>query len=222
MRATAEPLQFSPQTRWINYDSGLLQTSSMSSSALVRYGRISEVARIVGDTSIVLHRGKRVVIRSRRGLEIGTLLEDAPIDVENIASSDKSDSSVEATPKPDSPFIVREATDDDERAATILASECEEQFHAWRERIGRWRLQLELIDLEWMLDKSKLILYVLNDRGAECTRLALQAATNGLGAIEVQSVTGDGPGNADRRSDTNGHGGSCGSGHCGSGTGCCG
>ena len=45
---------------------------------------------------------------------------------------------------------------------------------------------MELIDLEWTLDKSKLILYVLNDRGPEATRLGLQAAAAGLGTVEVQ------------------------------------
>ncbi len=84
-------------------------------------------------------------------------------------------------------------------------------------RIDEWKLSLELIDLEWTLDKSKLILYVLNDRGPESTKLALQAAAAGWGTIEVQPVGPDGPISVSQ-------GGGCGSGHCGSdgnSNGCC-
>ena len=51
----------------------------------------------------------------------------------------------------------------------------------------------KISDLEWMLDRKKLILYVLNDRGPECTKLGLQAAAAGLGTVEVQPVGADGP-----------------------------
>jgi hypothetical protein len=96
-------------------------------------------------------------------------------------------------------------------------SDCEAQYSRWQTRIREWNLRLELIDLEWTLDHSKLILYVLNDRGPECTRLALQAAAAGFGVVEVQSVGPDGLVPAE-----SGHG--CGSGGCGSGggsNGCC-
>jgi hypothetical protein len=65
-------------------------------------------------------------------------------------------------------------------------------FPEWITRITEWELMLELIDLEWTLDRQKLILYVLNDRGPDCTKLALQAAAAGLGTIEVQPVTAEG------------------------------
>ena len=54
------------------------------------------------------------------------------------------------------------------------------------------RLDLQLIDLEWTLDRTKLILYVLNERGPDCTKLALQAAAAGLGLVEVQPVDENG------------------------------
>ncbi|MCA9058814.1 MAG: hypothetical protein KDA85_09950, partial [Planctomycetaceae bacterium] len=74
--------------------------------------------------------------------------------------------------------------------------------------IDAWNLQLQLIDLEWTLDRSRIVLYVLNDRGAETTRLALLAAAAGLGIIHVQSVSADG---VIQQSS------GCGSGGCGSG-----
>jgi cell fate regulator YaaT (PSP1 superfamily) len=179
----------------------------MSKTVLVRYGAIPEVARFANASGSRLGRGTPVVIRSHRGLEGGLLLEDVGVD-DASGSDPQSD---------DTPQILRAQTDEDRRASQGLKSDCEEQYAPWQARIRDWKLQLELIDLEWTLDHSKLILYVLNDRGPECTRLALQAAAAGLGVVEVQSVGADGLVPME-----SGHG--CGSGGCGSGggsDGCC-
>jgi cell fate regulator YaaT (PSP1 superfamily) len=182
----------------------------MSNTVLVRYGAISEVARFVNASGGPLTRGTPVVVQSHRGLESGLLLEDAPVDSE-ADPHEASDKTEAGTAR-----IVRAVSDDDLRASQSHRSACEEQYAAWQARIREWNLRLELIDLEWTLDHSKLILYVLNDRGPECTRLALQAAAAGLGIVEVQSVGPDGLVPAD-----SGH--QCGSGGCGSGSsnGCC-
>jgi cell fate regulator YaaT (PSP1 superfamily) len=199
----------------------------MSRSVLVRYGMIAEVARFTSAACVPLGRGERVVVRSHRGVEVGTLLEDVPPvgngDEVQGDSQDTGGQAASATPleanatEPTDLQILRVATAEDERTVGTLKGECEGVFHTWRRRIDEWNLQLELIDLEWTLDKSKLILYVLNDRGPESTKLALQAAAAGLGTIEVQPVGPDGPVVVSQ-------GGGCGSGHCGSGegsSGCC-
>jgi cell fate regulator YaaT (PSP1 superfamily) len=174
----------------------------MNKTVLVRYGAIPEVSRFVNASGSRLDRGTQVVVRSHRGLESGLLLEDAQGD-ETLDSESESD---------DTPQILRAQSDEDRRATQLLRSDCETQYDQWQARIRDWKLQLELIDLEWTLDHSKLILYVLNDRGPECTRLALQAAAAGLGVVEVQSVGADGLVPTE-----SGHG--CGSGGCGSGGG---
>jgi cell fate regulator YaaT (PSP1 superfamily) len=177
----------------------------MTKTVLVRYGAISEVARFVNASGASLRRGAQVVVKSHRGLESGLLLEDAPTE-DNASQRDGSESSEDLA------HILRAMTEDDRRAGQQLKSECQDEYARWQARIREWNLQLELIDLERTLDRSKLILYVLNDRGPECTRLALQATAAGLGVVEVQSVGPDGPLPAD-----SGHG--CGSGQCGSGHG---
>jgi len=181
----------------------------MSKTVLVRYGAISEVSRFVNGSGVPLNRGTQVVVQSHRGLESGLLLEDASAESSHVEQSDDGDVAAAK--------IVRPITDEDWRASRLHRSDCEEQFSRWQARIREWNLRLELIDLEWTLDHSKLILYVLNDRGPECTRLALQAAAAGFGVVEVQSVGADGLVPAE-----SGHG--CGSGGCGSGggsNGCC-
>jgi cell fate regulator YaaT (PSP1 superfamily) len=183
----------------------------MSKTVLVRYGAISEVSRFVNASGTALCRGTHVVVQSHRGLESGLLLEDAPADDEQT-SGRESDETAANTAQ-----LLRTLTDEDRRAGQMLRSDCEADYARWQTRIREWNLQLELIDLEWTLDRSKLILYVLNDRGPECTRLALQAAAAGLGIVEVQSVGPDGLVTTE-----SGHG--CGSGGCGSGggsNGCC-
>lgn len=199
----------------------------MNRSVLVRYGMISEVARFTSELDVALERGERVVIRTHRGVEIGTLLEGVPQEVDSNGARLPLKYSVngaqvagggEAASDSTSLRILRTATPEDVRTSGGLKDECEREFPTWRGRIDEWKLRLELIDLEWTLDKSKLILYVLNDRGPECTKLALQAAATGLGTVEVQPVGPDGPVSPSQE-------GGCGSGHCGSGgnsNGCCG
>jgi cell fate regulator YaaT (PSP1 superfamily) len=190
----------------------------MSRGVLVRYGTISEVARFAIPADFARKRGDRVVILTHRGVELGTLLQDAVLQSNQPANGDESSSngSDASCLDSDQQAILRTATVEDEDMAAGLRSRCEREFAAWRGRIDDWNLRLELIDLEWTLDKSKLILYVLNDRGPESTKLALQAAAAGYGIVEVQPVGPDGPIAPSAA-------GGCGSGHCGSGDshGCC-
>ncbi len=190
----------------------------MAPGVLVRYGSIAEVARFANAAGGPLERGERVVIRSHRGIEIGTLLEPARQAQPTPADDDRAEEDrAEEDRADDACAILRAATADDERAADALRTACERQFADWRRRIDAWQVKVELVDLEATLDKSKLILYVLNERGPDCTRLALEAAAAGLGIVEVQPVGPNG-----LVPQTNEHG--CGSGGCGSGGngGCCG
>ncbi|QDT55971.1 hypothetical protein Pan44_40200 [Caulifigura coniformis] len=149
----------------------------MPVNVLVRYGRIPEVAKVVADDR--RERGEQVVVRTHRGLELATVLET--LKPSPGASQVESDF-----------VVVREATPQDQFEFTGLATRAGDEFDAWNQRICDWKLDLQLIDLEWTLDREKLILYVLNDRGPECTRLAIQAAAEGLGIVEVQPVSATG------------------------------
>jgi hypothetical protein len=158
---------------------------------LVRYGTVPEVARFVSELSLT--RGDTVVVRSPRGLQLGTVLER--------------ERSLESTMTDDVPAIERRAEPADLAMAARLQRACETEYPEWCRRISEWQLAVELLDLEWTLDGRKQILYVLTERGPDATRLALQAAAAGLGPIEVQPVQHEGP------VPVAGHG--CGSGGCG-------
>ena len=141
---------------------------------LVRYGAVPEVARFHDTHSVDPARGSQVVVRTHRGLQLGTVLER----LQRPAESDFS--------------IERTATADDQDAARALRTQAEREFTDWLARISEWGLLLELIELEWTLDRDKQILYVLTERGPDTTNLALQAAAAGLGIIEVQPVSAEG------------------------------
>jgi cell fate regulator YaaT (PSP1 superfamily) len=151
-------------------------------AALVRYGAIPEVARFRLDIEPPA-RGARVVVETDRGLELGTFLEP-------VLPASQDGGAVGASGE--GFRVVREATREDVETAVASREECERDFGPWCGRIVEWQLQLELIDLEWTLDRAMLVLYVLNERGPESTKLAIHAAAAGLGVVKVQPVDAGG------------------------------
>lgn len=147
---------------------------------LVRYGTVPEVARFVNNTPEIPARGEMVVVETDRGLQIGTVLERLKPSFDPAKSSQTEFK------------LLRTATERDREAARDRIRECDDSFAGWTARIVQWGLNLELVDLEWTLDRQKLILYVLCDRGPDSTKLALQAAASGFGVIEVQPVSSTG------------------------------
>ncbi|MEX0725325.1 MAG: PSP1 C-terminal domain-containing protein [Planctomycetaceae bacterium] len=179
---------------------------------LVRYGSQPEVARATVRLPEMLPRGTEVVVETHRGVELASVLEYIQ---ETYKPKSFADPDAEEEPQTASFEILRLATEDDRRLADQFRGECEGQFNVWIERIRKWDLDLQLIDLEWLLDRSKLILYVLNDRGGECTKMAIYAAAEGFGPVEIQPV--DRTGLLVPTTDSSGGCGSCGSGGgCGS------
>jgi cell fate regulator YaaT (PSP1 superfamily) len=160
-----------------------MENSSLT--LLVRYGAISEVARFANPQCLALARGDVVVVSTHRGPELGTVLEELRLSQEP-ASAD--------APRPEpSGEILRPASEADRQQLAQMRAAAAAEFGEWERRIAEWRLDLQLVDLEWTLDRSRLILYVLNDRGPECAKLALQAAAGGWGVIDVQPVSSEGP-----------------------------
>lgn len=166
---------------------------------LARYGRVPQVARfgVAGDAP---ERDATIVVQSDRGEELAVVLQVLP-----VGKSATDDPAITGD-------VLRTATTNDLTVAREAADKTEASWSDWLARAAKWNLQLELVDLEQTLD-GRLILYVLNDRGAETTRLALLAAAGGFGVVHVQPVGAEGIVQESG-------GGGCGSGGCGSGGGC--
>lgn len=175
-------------------------TETATSLVLVRYGTVPEVARFKDESADAPERGTTVVVNTDRGPQIGTVLERLK---PNASSKNE----------PDTEFtLIRAATEEDRRTAESLTQKSEASFADWCAKIVQWRLNLELIDIEWTLDGEKQILYVLCERGPDSTKLALQAAAAGLGVVEVQPVAATGLVNISQSSCGSG-GGGCGCSH---------
>lgn len=159
----------------------------MSAAVLVRYGAIPEVSRFRSPVDVSLEWGQNVVVRSHRGEELGVLLNAGRARPTPLRPTDSENNSDDELPE-----LLRIATGEDLNLHRTLRQEAQAAFEQWQARIEEWKLELELIDIEWTLDRQKLVLYVLGGRGADSTRLALQAAAAGLSAIEVQPVSAEG------------------------------
>lgn len=174
----------------------------MRDSVVIRYGVIPEVARFTRPLDTVVERGQAVIVRTRRGIESGTVLEFVNAETDRDTAADEA--ALHATDQ-----FLRVATEDDLARADELRAAAQAEFNLWQCRFRDWNLELELIDVEWTLDKQKLVLYVLGGRGPDTTKLALQAATLGF-PIEVQPVNADGLVPIESGCGC-GHGGTCGS-----------
>jgi len=147
---------------------------------LARYGRVPQVARFAGFGDPV-SRETRVVVTTERGQELAVVLQVLAV---SLRAADGSEVNLTGD-------VLRIATNDDLATVAAFEEQTESSFGEWLIRSSGWKLQLELIDIERTLD-NRLILYVLNDRGAETTRLALLAAAAGFGVVHVQPVSADG------------------------------
>lgn len=139
---------------------------------------------------------------SRNEAEAATEPDAPPSRSTNIASQATSahateavDEAAEAEVDHDSePFVtLRPATPGDRARAHRLRDAAQSQYLDWVDRVLRWGLDMELIDLEWTLDEKRLILYVLSGRDAAATKVSLFAAAEGLPNVLVQPVDANGP-----------------------------
>lgn len=145
-----------------------------TSCVLARYGAVPQVARFVSSQPAGC-RGTQVVVKTERGEEIATVLQSVRLPQNDEWTGE----------------VLRDATTDDLQTWSAVRSEAAAEFSDWMKRVTDWKLQVELIDLEWTLDRQR-IFYVLNDRGAETTRMALLSAAGGFGIVHVQPVTAEG------------------------------
>ena len=120
----------------------------------VRYGLVPEVARCqLVEGMNRPQRGERVVVETHRGPQLGEVLGDVrSVTDESTAFR-----------------VIRIAEERDLLAAREILERSGREFSEWAGRIAEWKIDLQLIDMEWTLDGEKLILYVLNERGPECT-----------------------------------------------------
>ena len=159
---------------------------------LMRVGACGETVRCLGINQPLFSRGDQVVLVTDRGNMLADVMQILPKSESDIKPTDEQTEEQAAEQIDEVNQILRLASKEDLQQQKQLKQRAEQDFSAWTERIHDWKVEVELVDLEWTLDGEKLILYVLNSRGPECTKLAMQADAQGLGIIDVVPISATG------------------------------
>lgn len=176
----------------------------------VQYGLTRQVGRFLAG-EVGYERGQSVVIATRRGMELGTVVAEAGAIASAVAMAE----------------IVRGAGPDDLARARRAEAERHRRFDACRRVFDEGVWPIEPIDVEPLLDDDRAVLHYLGPHGLDLAglRAALRVACGldlvlepvGRDIPEPEVETASEP-EADHGCGSCGSGGGCGTGGCGSDT----
>jgi hypothetical protein len=176
-----------------------------TASYLLSFGKAGEFGVFHAEGPARYRRGDRVVTKSHRGIELGSIMREAGAGHSRLLGGNHLGQ------------ILRPAVADDLWAADHLQSSAELLFEQCRRVAASLRALLEVFDCEILLDGQNAIVYVIRYSG--CDPQAFMdaiAGSSGL-AIRVHDL-GPAP-ETDRKADSefiSCNGGDCGAGGCGS------
>ncbi len=124
---------------------------------------------------IELEKGDKVVVETVRGLELGEVMEPKKtIDDETLSSSLKP--------------IIRKATTKDKEAAKRNREEIPEVMRLCQQHVKNHKLEMKLLDAEYTLDRSKLIIYFNAEGRIDFRELVKDLANEFRLRIELRQV----------------------------------
>ena len=155
---------------------------------IVRYGLLGNVGRFTSSEAIRYPRHTRVIVRSRRGLEIGEILSIPQRLESNSATS-------EAT----SGQVLRKVTVEDDLLQTRLESRRNEAFQSCQQLLDERNIAAALIDVEHLFDGEGLFFYFLGEPPTAAIDLTQELAARYEAAVEFRNFAdtlseGCGPG----------------------------
>lgn len=160
---------------------------------LVRFGAMGWIGRFGSVHAVECARGDRVLVRTERGEEAGTVLA-IPADLKGDAAQPSGE-------------ILRRLTSDEERELLFLARP-EDIQERCRSLLNVYAIPLEVIDCERLFDGETAVLYYLGDRVPELEKVTQELNGEFRGRVLLQPVIEPAPPVS---------AGGCGSGGCGSG-----
>ncbi|WP_406694078.1 regulatory iron-sulfur-containing complex subunit RicT [Singulisphaera sp. Ch08] len=146
------------------------------SSYVVRYGQMRFLGEFTGMAGLEHPRGQRVVLRSDRGTEIGEVLGPA---------TNRTASFLE---NPYRGEIIRAASPEDLDAEARLPESREAGFAACREFIAKRRLQMDLIDVEMIFGRERIVFYYLSEKRVDFRDLVKDLARTMQTRIEMRQI----------------------------------
>ena len=148
----------------------------MSDAYLVRYGQMRLLGEYEGLPGEDHPRGQRVILRTERGTEMGEVL---------CAATERTALFLE---NPSRGQIVRGASDEDLTADSQLAGARETAFATCRELIAKRRLMMDLIDVEVILGKERMVFYYLSENRVDFRELVKDLARALQSRIEMRQI----------------------------------
>jgi cell fate regulator YaaT (PSP1 superfamily) len=148
----------------------------MAKTYVVRHGRMRLLGEYTGMAGQDHLRGQRVVVRSDRGFELGEVL---------CAATDRTALFLES---PNRGEILRVATTDDIIAENKLADLRNDGFTACREFIAKRRLQMDLVDVEVVFGRERIVFYYLAEKRVDFRELVKDLARALQTRIEMRQI----------------------------------
>jgi cell fate regulator YaaT (PSP1 superfamily) len=148
----------------------------MAETYVVRYGRMRFLGEYRGVPDQEHTRGQRVVVRSDRGTELGEVLcrvtEQTARFIPNAVQGD----------------ILRPATDQDHEQETRLAADVQPAFVTCQELITKRRLQMNLVDVELIHGRERVVFYYLAEQRVDFRELVKDLARVLRTRIEMRQI----------------------------------
>jgi cell fate regulator YaaT (PSP1 superfamily) len=148
----------------------------MAQTYIVRYGRMRFLGECTGLADQDHPRGQRVVVRSDRGVELGEVLCPA------------SDRTARFMPDPPRGEILRPSTADDHDQEARLALDRKPVFATCQEFIAKRRLQMDLVDVEIVHGRERIVFYYLAEKRVDFRELVKDLARALKTRIEMRQL----------------------------------
>ena len=148
----------------------------MPNQFLVRYGQMRLLGEYTGLPGQDHPRSQRVVIRSDRGTEFGEVL--GPV----------TELTLKFLENPIRGDILRVASPEDLGAEPKLVEFCKSGFDACREFIANRRLQMDLVDVEILLGRERMVFYYLSEKRVDFRDLVKDLARALQIRIEMRQI----------------------------------
>jgi cell fate regulator YaaT (PSP1 superfamily) len=148
----------------------------MTKTFIVRYGQMRYLGEYAGLAGQDHPRGQRVVVRSDRGTELGEVLSPA---------TDRTALFLENPVRGD---ILRVATAEDLAAEPRLAELQRHGFTTCGELIVRRRLQMDLVDVEALFGRERMVFYYLAEKRVDFRELVKDLARALQTRIEMRQI----------------------------------
>ncbi|APW63574.1 PSP1 domain-containing protein [Paludisphaera borealis] len=143
---------------------------------VVRYGRMRLLGECTGSPGEEFARGQRVVIRSDRGLELGEVL---------CPATDRTTQFLERQAAQEILRVAAEADFEQEKDLPALEKSA---FSTCRDLIAKRRMQMELVDVEILHGRERVIFYYLAEKRVDFRELVKDLARVLRTRIEMRQI----------------------------------